>query len=114
MSASAQPESRVEALLAEQLRWVRAAAMPQVRQIIDIALTSKQRREAFELCDGKTTITAIAKKVNASQPTVSRWAIAWQQLGIAYETDGGVRHLVSLKALGLSLEVTGGSEEKAS
>lgn len=114
MRPSVQSESRVEELLAEQLRWLRAAAMPEVRRTIDSALSSKQRREAFELCDGETTITAIAKKVKASQPTVSRWAIAWQQLGIAYETDRGVRHLVSLKALGLSLEVDGGGEEKVS
>lgn len=111
MSATTDGPSTVEELLAEQLRWLRAAAMPQVRQAIDYALDTKQRREAFELCDGKTTVTAIAKAVNVSQPTMSRWAIAWQQLGIAYETKAGIRHLVSLKALGLPLDVGKGVRE---
>jgi hypothetical protein len=102
MSAS---ESRVEQLLAEQLRWLRAAAMPQVRETIAEVLDTSQKREAFEFCDGETTITAIGTKVKASQSTISRWAIVWQQQGIAYEADGYILHLVSLKALGLALEV---------
>ena len=96
-----------DALLAaveEQLRWLRAAALPQVRKTVIAALETKQKREAFELCDGKTTVTAIAKKVKVSQPTVSRWTIAWQHLGIAYESSDGIAHLVSLKALGVPLE----------
>lgn len=100
--------SRVEELLAEQLRWLRAAAMPRVRETIVSALDTKERREAFELCDGETTVTAIAKAVGVSQPTVSRWTIAWQQLGIVYEADGGIHHLVSLKALGLPLDLETG------
>ncbi len=92
----------------EQLRWLRAAAIPQVRKTIASALETKQKREAFELCDGKTTVTAIAKKVDVSQPTVSRWTIAWQHLGIVYEGGGGIAHLISLKALGLGLEVENG------
>lgn len=98
----------IEALLAEQLRWLRAAAMPQVRETIDTALSKTQMRKAFELCDGNTTNAAIGKKVGASKATMSRWTKEWRHLGIAYEDGKGVRHLVSLKALGLPLEVPSG------
>ncbi len=96
------------AVTKEQLRWSRAAALPQVRETIATALDTRQKREAFELCDGKTTVTATAKKVKVAQPTVSRWTIAWQNLGIAYQDEDGVAHLISLKALGLPLEVAEG------
>lgn len=98
----------IEALLAEQLRWLRAAAMPQVRETIDTALSKTQMRQAFELCDGKTTNSGIGKKVGASEATISRWTSEWRNLGIAYDDERGVHHLISLKALGLPIDVEAG------
>jgi hypothetical protein len=101
-------EAGIEELLAEQLRWLRAAAMPQVRETINAALSKTQMRRAYELCDGKSTNAAIGKKVGASEATMSRWTTEWRHLGIAYDGEKGIRHLVSLKALGLPIEVQEG------
>jgi hypothetical protein len=104
VSARAAETDPVQELLAEQLRWIRAAAMPQVRETIDAALPTKQKREAFELCDGQTTNAVIGKKVKTSEASVSRWTTDWKQLGIAHDAEEGVRHLVNLKALGLPID----------
>jgi DNA-binding transcriptional ArsR family regulator len=88
----------------EQLRWQRAAVLPQVRATIDQTLNSTKMRKAYELCDGSLTGTEIAKKVGASQPTFSEWAKRWRDLGIAYDTpDRKIKHLASLRSLGLPL-----------
>jgi hypothetical protein len=90
----------------EHLRWLRASVMPSVRRTIETALTTTQLRKAYEMCDGETTSRDIAKAVNASPATLSNWTRRWRDLGIAYETqDGPIKHLVSLGALGISLEV---------
>jgi hypothetical protein len=90
----------------EQLRWQRAAVLPEVRKTIDQALTSTQLRNAFELCDGEKSSTDIAKAVGVSKQAFSVWTRRWRDLGIAYETPNGrVRHLTTLKSLGLDVEI---------
>ena len=90
----------------DQLRWHRAAVLPQVRETIAKALNTKLLREAYELCDGTKTGQDIAKAVGTSQPSFSGWAKRWSDLGIAYEVEGRkIRHLASLKSLGLPLEI---------
>jgi hypothetical protein len=45
-----------------------------------------------------------------SKQSVSNWTRRWRDLGIAYETEKGrIRHLVSLDALGIPVEVDGES-----
>jgi hypothetical protein len=90
----------------EQLRWQRAAVLPEVRKTIETALSTAQLRRAYELCDGQTVGADIAKAVDASPASFSRWAQRWRDLGIAYEVDGRrVRHLASLASLGLDIDV---------
>lgn len=90
----------------EQLRWQRAAVLPEVRHTVEQALTSTQLRRAYELCDGQKTLTQIATAVGASVASLSRWTRTWRDLGIAFErSDGRIEHLVSLEALGLPVEV---------
>jgi hypothetical protein len=113
MAANGEDQPSVEQLLSElvevaqdQLRWQRAAVLPQVRATIDQTLTTTQLRTAYELCDGKNQGTDIAKKVKASQPSLSGWTKRWRDLGIAYETpDRKIKHLASLKSLGLPVKV---------
>jgi hypothetical protein len=58
------------------------------------------------MCDGKTMSKDIATAVDASRASLSNWTCRWRDLGIAYETsDGYLKHLVSLAALGIPLEV---------
>jgi hypothetical protein len=90
----------------EQLRWLRASVLPDVRATIETTLRTTQLRRAYEMCDGQTTSREIAAAVGASPASLSNWTRRWRDLGIAYETAGGaIKHLVSLGALGIPLEV---------
>lgn len=89
----------------EQLRWQRAAVLPQIRATVEAALATAQLRQAYELCDGTRTSADVGKAVGASPATMSRWTRRWSDLGIAYEDDRRIKHLASLSALGLSIEV---------
>src|SRR4051794_4924130 len=96
------------AVAQEQLRWQRASVLPEVRKTIESALTTTQLRRAFEMCDGATASGDIAKAVGTSPPSLSRWTGRWRDLGIAYEVEGRrVKHLTSLSALGVPIEVDG-------
>src|SRR4051812_43165328 len=90
----------------EQLRWQRAAALPDVRRTVEQALTTTQLRRAYELCDGTRQSNDIAKAVGISKQAFSDWTRRWRDLGIAHETTGRrLCHLTSLKSLALPLEV---------
>jgi hypothetical protein len=105
----ASPEELLRELLdtaQEQLRWQRAAVLPEVRRTIENTLTTTQLRRAYEMCDGVTQSADIAKAVGTSKPSMSGWTRRWRDLGIAYEVEGRrIKHLTSLSALGLPLEV---------
>jgi hypothetical protein len=89
----------------EQLRWLRAAFTPQVRATLEATLTTTQLRRAYEMCDGKTTTREIATAVGASKGSITNWTRRWRDVGIAYEAEGRIKHLVSLAAVGIPLEV---------
>jgi hypothetical protein len=91
----------------EQLRWLRASVLRDVRTSIESALTTTQLRRAYEMCNGDTTSRDIANAVAASPASLSNWTRRWRDVGIAYETDRGrIKHLVSLAALGIPVEVS--------
>jgi hypothetical protein len=94
----------------EQQRWQRAAVLPGVRQTVAETLRSTEQRKAFEMCDGETPNKKIAGAIGKSEATISRWASSWRDAGIAYETEKGTRHLVSLDTLALPLEVGVGQD----
>jgi hypothetical protein len=98
--------TRLVEVAEEQLRWLRASVLPDVRKTVEATLTTTQLRRAYEMCDGDTLAQAVAAAVDSSPPTLSRWARRWRDVGIAYETpEGRTKHLVSLAALGVPLEV---------
>jgi hypothetical protein len=93
-------------LAEDQVRWQRAAFLPDVRKTVDLALNTTKLRKAYEGCDGETQSADIAKAASMSAATFSEWAKRWRELGIAYERPGKrMTHLVSLKALGLPVEI---------
>ncbi len=99
-------EAEMLAVLEEQLRWQRAAAMPEVRKTIAAALTTTKLRKAYELCDGTRKSSEIAAQLDISPQAFSSWTRNWRNLGIAFEVEQRrIKHLVSLAALGLPLEV---------
>jgi hypothetical protein len=112
----AEAQSTLEQLLVvaqEQLRWLRASVLPQVRQTIDATLTNTQLRRAYEMCDGKKPGNEIARAVGTTPQSFSNWNKRWRDLGIAYEVEGRIRHLASLASLGLPVEVEDARGRKA-
>lgn len=106
MNDSGATPSAVEALLAEQLRWLRASAIPSVREAVTTALATTQQRKAYELCDGARKSNEIAKEIGLSKQAFSAWTRRWRNLGIAYEVEERkIKHLVSLAALEIPIEV---------
>jgi hypothetical protein len=90
----------------EQLRWLRASVLPDVRKTVESTLTTTQLRRAYEMCHGETTNRDIASAVNASPASLTNWTRRWRDLGIAYEgPNGRITHLVNLAALGIPQEV---------
>jgi prophage antirepressor-like protein len=68
--------TRLVEVAEEQLRWLRASVLPDVRKTIEATLTTTQLRRAYEMCDGDTLAQAVAAAVDSSPPTLSRWADA--------------------------------------
>jgi hypothetical protein len=100
--------ARLVEVVEDQLRWQRAAVLPQVRQTIATALNTKAKRQAYEMHDGQTKGTDISKAVGTSKQNLSGWTRDWRDLGIAYDVRvegcSRIRHLASLRSLGLDLD----------
>ncbi len=100
------PTEQLIAAIEEQTRWLRALALPQVRDSIEQTLTKTVMRKAYEASDGKATVREVADAVGISKSAVAGWWARWRAVGIGIELEGGrVRHLISLKDLGLPLDV---------
>ncbi len=99
--------AQLVALSGEQLRWQRAAALPGLRAVIERTLATSQQRKAYELCDGKTLSSDIAKKVGTSPQNLSSWTRRWRDLGIAHEEGQRIKHLAPLRSLGIVIELDG-------
>jgi hypothetical protein len=97
--------ARLVEIAEDQSRWQRAAVLPGVRKTIEQTLTSTQLRRAYEMCDGRTTNKEIAAAVKTSKASMSVWTRRWRDLGIAFEAEGGIQHLMSLRSLELPIEV---------
>jgi hypothetical protein len=100
---------RLIAISEEQLRWQKAAVMPQVRRTIEESLSKTTWRKAYELFDGSRTYEQVGKEIGGTgKSTVASWTRRWRDLGIAYEdSNGRIVHLASLESLGIPLEVHG-------
>jgi hypothetical protein len=94
------------AAIEEQTGWLRALALPQVHRTIEQTLTKTAMRKAYEATDGRATVRDVADVAGVSKSTVAGWWSRWRAVGIAVELDGGrVRHLVSLKDVGIPIDV---------
>jgi hypothetical protein len=86
----------------EQLKWLRAMAMPQVRATVLEALKNGPERLAFDMSDGSKAGRDISAALGVSPATVSAWWKKWRVLGIANDVEGRrVSHIASLAELGL-------------
>jgi hypothetical protein len=96
------------AIAREQVALQRSVAVPAIRAIVEETLTKTEQRRAYELADGTRSGSDVAAEVGTTKQSVSNWMRRWRDLGIAYETEvapHNIRHIASLKALGLSIDV---------
>lgn len=110
MATSEELMAELLAAAQHQLRWTRAAALPEVRGTVEQALTTTTQRKCYEALDGTRSGSEAAQASGASNAAVSGWARRWRDLGIAYEftPEAGrsrTKHLISLEDLGLPVEI---------
>lgn len=97
--------SEILAVSREQLRWIRAANIAQVREGLEATLTSPKMRRAYEAMDGNSTQAEIARKADASEGSVSTWFSQWAALGLTFRNERNrAVHLVSLQDLGVPID----------
>jgi hypothetical protein len=100
------PTEQLIAAMEEQTSWLRALAMPQVRKAIEQTLTKTAMRKAYEASDGERTLREVAAAADASTGSISGWWARWRAVGIGVEVGGGrVKHLVTLKDLGVPINI---------
>jgi hypothetical protein len=100
------PTEQLIAAMQEQTSWLRALATPQVRKTIEQTLTKTAMRKAYEASDGKRTRDQVAAAADASTGSISGWWARWRAVGICVEVPGGhVKHVITLKDLGLPVDI---------
>jgi hypothetical protein len=84
---------RIEALLAEILRWIKFSGAREVRQILASTLDTDQKRLIYYLSDGSRGSVDIANTAKVSDRTVRRYWESWARTGIvdALKVRGGDR-----------------------
>jgi hypothetical protein len=86
----------------EMTAWLRIQALPQVRAALERTLDTPEKRKAYGATDGTKTSREVAAASGGSKSAVARWWAEWRAEGLVVELPGGgVRHLVSLKEIGL-------------
>lgn len=95
---------RMELRLTEICMWMRFQNRELLRALLLEVLRSDRDRLVFELTDGLSSATEIAKAAKVSQPRISQIWNSWKPLGIVVEvpgTRGKYKHICSLNELGM-------------
>lgn len=95
---------RIELRLTEICTWMRFQNRETLRGLLQEVLRSDRDRLVFELTDGLSSATEIAKAAKVSQPRISQIWNSWKPLGIVVEvpgTRGKYKHICSLNELGM-------------
>lgn len=95
---------RIELRLTEICMWMRFQNRETLRGLLQEVLRSDRDRLVFELTDGLSSTTEIAKFAKVSQPRISQIWNSWKPLGIVVEvpgTRGKYKHICSLNELGM-------------
>ena len=70
-------------LLAEILKWTKFAGMKGVKEVLNAALDTEQKKIAYHLSDGSRGIVEIGKAAGiSSTATISRYWKSWSKLGL--------------------------------
>jgi len=100
-------DERIVQLLEELVNWTRVSSIPRVKELLLEILASPEERIAYEISDGKKTITQVANQANAATGTISGWWKKWIKAGIAEPVSvrGGTRarRIFSLDDFGIEV-----------
>jgi hypothetical protein len=102
--------SRIELLLEEILKWTRFAGAKGVKDTLDSALNSEQKRIVYHFSDGKNGSAEIGRIAGVSDWTVRSYWKTWARQGImeVLKGAGGDRYRKSfdLEELGIGIPKT--------
>ncbi len=88
-------------LMAEIRDWVRVAAYPGVKRMLEEALPDTVSRKAYQMCDGKNSRDAICRTCRIGKetlPAIQKRCIA---LGLMKDSDGRKIRVFNLEDFGL-------------
>lgn len=95
--------------LQEITKIFRVVSQPLIKDILEKALNTYEKRLVYNCLDGEKTIAAIKELTGVNIRFISEWGQEWEKLGIV-ETDlnvsvhGRRRNLFELSIYGISIE----------
>lgn len=99
---------RVEQLLEEAVLWLRALAVPQVRESLAATLKTSEERRVYQASTGGS-MQEVAAAAGVSHQTVSnywrRWTGTGERIVVPTEVKGRYRRLYDLAVINLPVEV---------
>lgn len=95
--------------LKEQTKWLKFLALPQLKEIIEKTLTTKELRRIYDLSDGKNSTRDIAEKLSKEEMEVGHVKVyrnwkKWFTWGIVIPSEkysGRYRKIINLEDLGI-------------
>lgn len=89
------------ATMQEIRNWVRAAAYPGVRKLLEEALPDGKSRQAYQMTDGKNSRDAVCKSIKLGTLTYQALQQKCVSQGLMTESDGRRYRLFDLNDFGL-------------
>jgi hypothetical protein len=66
-------EEEIVNLLKELVKWTKVTSIPHVKEILVDTLKKPEERIAYQLSDGRRTVSNVAKRAKVSTGTISGW-----------------------------------------
>ena len=90
----------------ELVRLTRIMSYPTVKQLLETALDTDQKRSVYQHLDGIKTVSSIQKQTGVNSRYISEWGQEWEKIGIVEsstisERKGRRQKLFDLSNFGL-------------
>jgi hypothetical protein len=99
---------QIAQLLEELVAWTRVMAYPSVKEILETALDTDQKRLIYHLFDGTRTLRSIQQLTGVNTRFISEWGREWEKIGIVESEamsggKGRRRGLFDLSTFGITI-----------
>jgi len=74
---------QIASSLEELVKLTRVMSYPSIKETLEIALDTDQKRLVYHHLDGDNTVSAIQKLTGVNARHISEWGQEWEKLGIA-------------------------------